>query len=158
MGLSALLYLLCSSKASKIDFLELGFRNWGYAHLLVDLVMSLYSCWSSSRYAVSVKSIRRIGSWLGVGTTFDIFKPSRIFFQIINTAYRESWYGVLQIFPLGCAWISIRRIVMDDTPYGTLCRRGIDGFQVLDTPYPSREYDVLVWLEARMINTSDFFR
>ena len=35
MGLSALLYLLCSSKASKIDFLELGFRNWGCALLKI---------------------------------------------------------------------------------------------------------------------------
>ena len=117
MELSALLYLLCSSKASKIDFLELGFQNWGCALLEIVLMMSLYTCCLGGRYAVLTKSIRRIGWWLGVGTKFDIFIPSRILTDL--------GYGVLGIFIRCIEYnilkvnlrILIRRIVEGNTPY-----------------------------------------
>ena len=64
----------------------------------------IYTYWSWDGYAVSGKSIRHIESYLRVGTTFDIFKPSRIYVQILDTAYCESPYGVLNI-------ISIRLII-----------------------------------------------
>ena len=138
MELSTLLYLLCSSKASKIDFLELGFRNWGCALLLYienRLEMSLYSC-------LSGRSIRRIAlgytayrSWLGVGTTFSILIPSRIFVwdlvygvscgsirrigvNLQDTAYMMGSYAVLVFTcPDGSSRCLIRRILQGYTAY-----------------------------------------
>ena len=157
MELSALLYLLCSSKSLKIDFLELGFRNWGCALLKINLVMSLYTCCSGGRYAVLVKSIRRIGVWLGVGTTFDILNPSRIYVQIVDTAYWVSPYGVLHIISLRLiheSWYGvlsqvIRRIGLQTCQDGFRCwiRRILLG----NTAYWS-------FRDQTLSITSDFFR
>ena len=156
MELRALLYLLCSSKALIIDFLELGFRNWGCAPLKIVLMMSLYSCCLGGRYAVLTKSICRIDVWLGVGTTFDILNPSRILtdhrYGVLGIFIRRIAYNILK----AACWILIRRIVTSDTPYwSSYVSRWL---QVLDTPYPSREYGVLIWQRPDCVSTSYFFR
>ena len=154
MELSALLYLLCSSKASKIDFLELGFRNWGCAPLKVVLMMSLYTCCLGGQYAVFTRAIWRIAVWLGVGTTFDILNPYRI---LTDLRYGVWWilirriaYNILKVD----RWILIRRIVEGNTAYWS---SNVSWWlQVLDTPYPSREYGVLVWQRPDLVNNLRF--
>ena len=68
----------------KVDLAALGIHS---SMPRIVCKFCIYSC-------LSGRSIRRIAlgytvyrSWLGVGTTFDIFISSRIFVEILYTAY-----------------------------------------------------------------------